>query len=55
MFKPDKLLHGGWLEKKLQMVQWLNTDAKIRKEWDEIEIRFLFGPQSAQRKVKKWG
>ena len=28
------------------------TDAKIRKEWEGIEIRFLFGPQSAQRKVK---
>ena len=28
------------------------TDAKIRKEWDVIEMRFLFGLQSAPRKVE---
>lgn len=31
MFKPDKLLHGGWLEKKLQMVQGLKQMQKSER------------------------
>lgn len=26
-----------------------NTDAEVRKKWDEIEIRCSSGPQSAQK------